>query len=793
MVVPQRRRRWLSIVILVAALFAGSGAAFASPADGVSASSAPHPVAVGVLAKPRVAAGGSLSAAALEKAQAAPPVVYDVPAGSTAEAYAALLMATGDYEYAAPDFIRTLDAYTALPNDPDFRDNAWWSFSGVAVPRAKSWPLRGAGSSNFDLTWADLAVDGTAYHARATAAQVPVAVIDSGFYMTHPDKGDIVGRKDCLQSYSYVTGRVTDLDVTPAPATAPLNNEEDAAHGTLVASLIAQAPDNGVGSTGAGYDAKVYVYKVQGIWAEGDPVEGYPEGCAVILDSAVIDAIRSAADDGCRVISMSLGSPDPSTAIQSAIDYAWGKGAVVVSTAGNRGTEGLNYPGAANHVIGVGSAFTDSVGTPSRSDFSCYGTGLDIMAPGEGIWGPTRPGYDADGAGTSCVPGYAWWEGTSMAAPLVSAAAATIIRMAPDLTPDEVAGILTASATDMGAAGYDTMTGWGLLNAHAAVHRLMAEYPLLAAPALSGVTEGAGYAADAALTLTWTPVAGHQVTYTVRGDWTATPLYSGTATSAVLTDVPDGDRHVTVTPTSTRNWSDASSVASVGFTMNPPPPVMVLTLAASTSGVGYGGAVSLSGTLSYGASPSAGETVVVERSWDETTWSAVATTTADSTGAWTWTGVPGRTTAYRASFAGSADSSPAVSSVVTVGQLSYMTPPVPTVARVYRGRLVGVQGLLLPGTTAGSTSISVGFYRLERRRVAAYRYRSGRRVRYYRYVKQWVLHRTVAATAYDYAGYTRYYAVYKFPERGSWLTVAAFPGDTRSLGASSPGCRVLVR
>jgi hypothetical protein len=520
-------------------------------------------VAVGVLVKPRPAAGLSVQAAMSDG-----PIPCAVPAGKTAEDYAAELRATGRFEYVEPDYVRTVDGYTSQPNDPDFTDASWWYFSGVGIGHAKSWYLRGAGSANFDSTWPFLATDGVAYHARVTAAQVPIAVIDTGFYLGHSDRGDIVGRKDCFQSYSNATGYVTGTDVTPDPVTAPLNSEGAAAHGTITASEIAQASDNGIGSTGAGYDAKIYVYKVQGIWVEGNPSGGYPAGCSVILDGAVVDAIRTAADDGCRVISMSLGGPSPSAAMQSAIDYAWSKGAVVVASAGNSGKSGLVYPGAANHVLGVGATFATSAGVPVRSSFSSYGTGLDIMAPGEGIWGSTRPGYDADGTGASNVPGYCWWSGTSMAAPLVAAAAGTLLRLVPGLSPDEVAGLLTASATDMGAAGYDTTTGWGLLNAQAAVARLTAAYPVLPPPRLSGLTAGATYPANPLPTLSWTPVAGYGVTYTVRGDWSATPLYSGPATSLSLTGIPDGMRQVSVVPTSTRNWSDASSVAIVGFAVN---------------------------------------------------------------------------------------------------------------------------------------------------------------------------------------------------------------------------------
>jgi subtilisin family serine protease len=634
------------------------------------AAASPAPASVGVLAKPRAASGsgGRMSVMGAQQTPDAPPVALQAPAGSTAEEYAADLMATGAYEYAEPNYIRTVNAYTSTPSDPDFSDVTWWYFSGRGVAKAKSWFLKGTASPNFNLVWPELAMDGAAYHARATAAQVPIAVIDTGFYLAHPDKGDIIGRKDCLQAYSSRTGRTTDLDVTPVAANAPLNTENTAAHGTNVASLIAQASDNGIGNPGAGYDAKVYVYKVQGTWTEGNPAGGYPAGCAVILDEAVIDAIRTAADDGCRVISISLGGPSPSAAMQSAIDYAWTKGAVVVASAGNTGSEGLNYPGGANHVLGIGATFSTNTGDPVRSSFSSYGTGLDLMAPGEGIWGPTRPGYDADGTGIGALPGYSWWSGTSMATPLVSAAAATVLRLVPDLSPDEVEGVLASTATNMGTGSYNTVTGWGLINVRAAANRLAATYPLLVRPRLSGVTQGTDYPADTALTLSWSTVSGYGVSYVVRGDWSATPLYSGAGTSVGISSVPDGAHRITVTPSSKRNWTDSTSVVSVDFSVNQGAPAQtsLLSLSASAEGVAQGETVSLSGSLSAGGAPLAGQPVAIWTSADGRVWTPLTTVTTATDGTWSYAFAQDHTARYRASFAGDPAGLSAVSGEVTI-------------------------------------------------------------------------------------------------------------------------------
>ena len=542
-------------ILTLAYLVAVPAPAHATP----TSEAAPRPpTAIGVIAKSLRPVGLSVQAASRIA-----PVTYPVPPGKTAEGYASELRATGRFAYAEPNYIRTVTAHTSTPNDPDFNDPGQWYWGSLLVDHAKSWYLRGAGSANFDKVWPNLAVDGAAYHARVAAPAVPVGIIDTGFYMNHPDRGDIVAKKDCLSYYSTATGRHTGLDVTPVPASAPLNSEANTAHGTLTASLVGEASNNGLGTASAGYDAKVYIYKAQGTWLEGDAWAGYPAGAVIMTDDAVIDGIRTATDDGCKVISMSLGGPSSSVAMQDAINYAWSHGAVVVASAGNNGASPVLYPAAANHVIAVGSVFLTSLSQPVRSTFSNYGAGLDIMAPGEGIWGPTRPGYIAN---WGSVSGYTWWSGTSMAAPLVAAAAATVLRLEPTLTPDEVAGILTSSATDMGLPGYDTTTGWGELNVQAAIAKVAATYPLLLPPRLSGITESTLYSTNPTLTLSWTPVAGYgPVTYTVRGDWTSTPLYSGTGTTLRITGIPDGTRQISVTPESPRNWSDASSMATVRF------------------------------------------------------------------------------------------------------------------------------------------------------------------------------------------------------------------------------------
>lgn len=480
-------RRFLSLALVaalaVASLTGPVAAAQATAAGPQLRAKAPSlPIAAGVIAKPK--AGVTMGTAALAAGETGKSlghgagVTFPTPAGQSAESYAAKLRSSGRFDYVTPNYVRDVAAYTATPNDPDFLDpTAFMTPSSPSLPHAKSWALRGVGSANFDAVWPQLTVDGQPSHARVSGRAVPVAVIDTGFFIDQNDRGNIVGKKDCFDTYSSATGvMTTDSDVTPVSPTAPMGGPTVVAHGTMTASEIAAGGNNGVGALGASYDGEVWVYKVQGIWTDGDHSGAYPPGSAVILDSALIDAIRTATDDGAKVISISIAGPGSNPAMQDAIDYAWSKGVVVVAAVGNTGSS-VQYPAANNHVIGVGSYSLvggPSSETPARSSFSAHGTGLDILAPGDYIWGPTLPGYTG---ANSRVPGYMWWQGTSMSAPLVAAAASLLLRFDPTLTPDAVENVLEASATRIGDAPYDAENGWGRLDMRAAYEKLTGAVP----------------------------------------------------------------------------------------------------------------------------------------------------------------------------------------------------------------------------------------------------------------------------------------------------------------------------
>jgi thermitase len=300
---------------------------------------------------------------------------------------------------------------------------------------------------------------------------VKVAIVDSGADCSLPDlEGRIVATQ------SFVGGSAcTDTE----------------GHGTIVAGEI--AGDLGAnGIVGIAYTAQLLVAKVV-----------RPDGYIPLQAEA--DAIRWAADQGARVINLSLGGArDPghpgrdfySQAEADAVAYAYAKGAVVVAAVGNSDEAYAtpwpyaSYPAALPHVIGV-SALTRTGAVPDYSDRDPVFN--DLAAPGSDIFSTFPLALTSEAAGctpqgyTACgTTEYRHPEGTSFAAPQVAAAAAVLLAVDPALTNSQVGTILERSADDVNAAngcrqcplGRDLFSGWGRLDVAKAIGQLTAGGPL---------------------------------------------------------------------------------------------------------------------------------------------------------------------------------------------------------------------------------------------------------------------------------------------------------------------------
>jgi subtilisin family serine protease len=170
--------------------------------------------------------------------------------------------------------------------------------------------------------------------------------------------------------------------------------------------------------------------------------------------SDVAAGIVYATDNGARVINLSFGGDAPSQLLQDAADYAYHKGVLLVAAAGNDGGS-VKFPAACENVVAV--AATDQDDLPA----TFLGPQVDIAAPGKDIISTWLPPYQ-----------YMSKQGTSMATPHVSGAAALLWSWRPDYTNAQIQQRLESQADDVNAAEYpgrDSYLGWGRLNLYRAL------------------------------------------------------------------------------------------------------------------------------------------------------------------------------------------------------------------------------------------------------------------------------------------------------------------------------------
>jgi hypothetical protein len=227
-------------------------------------------------------------------------------------------------------------------------------------------------------------------------------------------------------------------------ATLP-GHEVTNAHGTATAA-IAAAPSNRIGIVGVWPGARTLNVPVS-VNARGE-----------LTCKASGNAIEQAVEAGASVINMSYGSPSRCASEWVQIYFAVAKGIISVAAAGNEFLDGnpLEFPASLPHVVTVASTTRDdqSAATSNAND------AIDLSAPGERIMTAVPPALDTDGA----KDGYQLLDGTSFAAPMVSAAMAWVRAARPDLQPDRVIQAVRLTARDILQPGWDRLTGYGVLN-----------------------------------------------------------------------------------------------------------------------------------------------------------------------------------------------------------------------------------------------------------------------------------------------------------------------------------------
>ncbi|MEM4265291.1 MAG: S8 family serine peptidase, partial [Thermoplasmata archaeon] len=306
------------------------------------------------------------------------------------------------------------------------------------------------------------------------SSAVVVAVLDTGIDYTHDDLTANMWRDS---SNKYGHDFINDDD---DPMDDNVNGYEGGTwvpnqfiyHGTHIAGVVGAVMNNALGIAGVA-QVKLMAVKVMNESGEG-------------TDATVAEGIVYAVNNGADIITMSLGVDSSTLVLSNAIRLARDNGVVCIAAAGNDGSYGISYPAAYPSVIAVGAS--DQL--DHRASFSNYGPGLDVMAPGTRIW--------------SCKVGDTYQElsGTSTATPFVAGVAALMLSVNPALTPIEIGNVLNQTATDIGSSGYDTSTGWGIINAKKAVMAVsgpaatITDYPSFIRPnttiSVSWTVSGAG-------------------------------------------------------------------------------------------------------------------------------------------------------------------------------------------------------------------------------------------------------------------------------------------------------------
>lgn len=409
--------------------------------------------ALGMQTSPRRTSGGELVY------QLSQTRMFDFQSEDAAQAaienIVADLNARDDVEYAQPNWI--MYPFDTIPNDPGY--GLQWHYFNNGTNAGES-----PGGINLPQAW-DITTGNSS---------VVVAVIDTGIL---PGHSDITGSPNLGAGYDMITntfiandGDGRDADPTdPGDAVAAgecfpgSQPRSDSWHGTHVAGTIGVGnTNNSVGVAGVNWDVTVLPVRVLGKcggttvdindairWSAGLPVPAVPNN-----------------PSPARVINLSLGGSgacSASPATQAAVNDAVAAGATVIVAAGNSAQDAANFtPASCDNVITV--AASDFRGHLVER-YSNFGETIEIMAPGGDRARDDNGDGNEDGVLSMVQGGYAFYNGTSMAAPHVAGVAALLLSKEPLLTPTEVLQRLQDTAIARDATQCPEPCGAGLLNA----------------------------------------------------------------------------------------------------------------------------------------------------------------------------------------------------------------------------------------------------------------------------------------------------------------------------------------
>ncbi len=349
--------------------------------------------------------------------------------------YANQFHETGLFETSEPEFVyHDLQA----SNDPFFNNQ---------------WGIKNTGQ--YGATFAGIDVKAEQAWALATGTNVKTAVFDHGFEMNHPDLlGNVFG---------------TGFDATNGTSPSQVRGS----HGTPCAGIIGALQNNNIGVSGVAPNTKLISISIN-LQFSDTPLQ-------------LASGFNWARTNNVDIISNSWGGYAPSNIITDAISLAIntgrnGKGCLVVFAAGNENNTNIRYPGSAiPDVIVVGAMSPcGQRKNPSSCDGegwgSCYGTQLDVVAPGVKMATTDRQGTN----GYTTTDYTQEFNGTSSACPVVAGVCALVLSANPCLTGQQVRNIIEQTSQKVGGYSYTTTAGrpngtwnnemgYGLVNAFAAV------------------------------------------------------------------------------------------------------------------------------------------------------------------------------------------------------------------------------------------------------------------------------------------------------------------------------------
>ena len=277
-----------------------------------------------------------------------------------------------------------------------------------------------------DKTWFLSKIQAPLFWEKSKGSRlVRVLVCDTGIESGHQDLRGNVGA-----GLNFVDG---------SGNTEPTGN----GHGTRISGLIgAQGGHTGAGASGVNWEVTIIPGKIS----------NQADGATDHANSA--KCIKWGADQGIKVVNLSISNAAGNLAVQEAAEYLYNKGGVLVVSAGNKG-EFLNLTDDP-HMLAVGATNSLDWHPPA------YNTGayVDLSAPSSSL-------YTTDAGGK-----YVTGNGTSLSAAIVSGAAALILSVKPELTAQQLIDLLLASTVDLGAPGRDDVFGAGRLDLNKALELL---------------------------------------------------------------------------------------------------------------------------------------------------------------------------------------------------------------------------------------------------------------------------------------------------------------------------------